>query len=162
MQEELVRLLAPRRGHFRFESGHHGDLWFELPPLYRHPERLRPFAIALAGRLARHGIEAVCGPLVEGAFLAQLVALELRVEFYFAEQVVGTAHDGLFPTAYRIPSSLRSGVRGKRAAIVDDVVNAGSATRGRCARPDSLSMEFPHNRPLPSEPRRGTGFARKE
>ena len=55
------------------------------------------------------GLEAVCGPLVEGAFLAQLVALELEVEFYFAEQFVRPRGDGLFPVGYRIPNALRPG-----------------------------------------------------
>jgi hypothetical protein len=31
MQEEIVSLLAARSGHFRYESGHHGDLWLEIP-----------------------------------------------------------------------------------------------------------------------------------
>ncbi len=133
MQEEIMRLLAPRRGHFRFESGHHGDLWLQIALLTLHPGRLREFAAALARRLAAHRLDAVCGPLVEGAFFAQLVALELDVEFYFAEQVQRSEHDGLFPIAYRIPAALRSGLRGKRVAVVDDVFNAGSATRGALA-----------------------------
>src|SRR5690348_14823949 len=77
MHEELLSLLAARRGHFRLESGHHGDLWLEIPRLYVRPSRLRRFAAELARRLAEHGVEAVCGPLVEGALLAQMVAEEL-------------------------------------------------------------------------------------
>jgi orotate phosphoribosyltransferase len=133
MQEDLLRLLAPRRGHFRFESGHHGELWLELPRLYLHPRRLRPFASELARRLAPHGIEAVCGPLVEGAFLAQWVAEELDAEFYFAEQFLRPSGDGLYPVAYRLPDALRAGAQGKSIAVVDDVINAGSAVRGACA-----------------------------
>jgi orotate phosphoribosyltransferase len=130
MYEELLRLLAPRSGHFQFESGHHGDLWLEIARLYLRPARLRRFAAELARRLAAHGIEAVCGPLVEGAFLAQMVAEELDVEFYFAEQHVRPKGDGLFPVGYRIPGSSRPGARGKNFAVVDDVINAGSAIRG--------------------------------
>ena len=74
--------------------------------------------------------EAVCGPLVEGAFLAQMVAEEMNVEFYFAEQFTRTDSDGIYPLGYRIPQPLRASVRGKRTAIVDDVINAGSAVRG--------------------------------
>jgi orotate phosphoribosyltransferase len=133
LQEELINLLAPRRGHFRFESGHHGDLWLELAPLYLRPGRLRRLAAELARRLAAYAVEAVCGPLVEGAFLAQLVALELDVEFYFAEQFVRPPGDGLFPVGYRIPNALRPGVGGKVTAVVDDVINAGSAVRGAFA-----------------------------
>jgi orotate phosphoribosyltransferase len=133
VQQEVVSLVAARKGHFRLESGHHGDLWLELDPLYLRPGRLRRLAAELARRLAGHGVEAVCGPLVGGAFLAQLVALELDVEFYFAEQFTRPRGDGLYPVGYRIPNALRAGVRGKAAAVVDDVINAGSAARGALA-----------------------------
>jgi orotate phosphoribosyltransferase len=133
MQEELISQLAPRKGHFRFESGHHGELWLEIPRLYLRPGVLRRFAAELAQRLAAHGVEAVCGPLVEGAFLAQMVAEELDAEFYFAEQFVHRPDEGLYPMGYRIPKALRSAVRGKGVAVVDDVINAGSALRGAVA-----------------------------
>jgi orotate phosphoribosyltransferase len=87
----------------------------------------------LARRLAARGAEAVCGPLVEGAFLAQMVAQELDAEFYFAEQFARPRGDGLYPVGYRIPAALRPAVRGKRVAVVDDVINAGSAVRGAFA-----------------------------
>jgi orotate phosphoribosyltransferase len=130
MQEEVVALMAAREGHFRLESGHHGNLWLELDPLYLRPSRLRRFAGELARRLAGHGIEAVCGPLVGGAFLAQMVAQELDVEFYFAEQFARPTPDGLYPVGYRVPDALRPCARGKATAVVDDVINAGSAVRG--------------------------------
>jgi orotate phosphoribosyltransferase len=133
MQEELVGLLAARKGHFRLESGYHGDLWLEIEPLYRHPRRLRRFAGELARRLAAHGVEVVCGPLVGGAFLAQMVAIELDMEFIFTEQFIRARGDGLYPVGYRIPTALRAGARGRRVAVVDDVINAGSATRGAVA-----------------------------
>jgi orotate phosphoribosyltransferase len=133
LQEDVVKLLAARKGHFRFESGYHGDLWLELDPLYVRPICLRQLIAELARRLAGHGVEAVCGPLVGGAFLAQLVAQELDVEFYFAEQLARSQSDGLYPVAYRIPDALRSRVRGKATAVVDDVINAGSAVRGAFA-----------------------------
>jgi orotate phosphoribosyltransferase len=130
MYEELLGLLSPRAGHFRLESGHHGKLWLDIARLYLRPARLLQFAAELAHRLAVHGVEAVCGPLVEGALLAQMVAEELDVEFYFAEQYVRPKRDGLFPVEYHIPDSIRPGARGKNFAVVDDVINAGSAIRG--------------------------------
>jgi orotate phosphoribosyltransferase len=130
MHDELVSLLAPRNGHFRYESGHHGELWLELARLYVRPGRLRRFAAELARRLAEHRIEAVCGPLVEGAFLAQMVAQELDVEFYYAEQYHRPRASGLYSVGYRIPNALRLELVGKCTAVVDDVINAGSAVRG--------------------------------
>ena len=60
MQEELLSLLAARKGHFRLESGHHGDLWLDLELLCLRPQRIRPFAVELAKRLP--AVDAVCGP----------------------------------------------------------------------------------------------------
>jgi orotate phosphoribosyltransferase len=132
-REDLLSLLAARKGHFRYESGHHGDLWLEIPRLYLRPDRLRPLAAELARRLAVYGVEAVCGPLVEGAMLAQMIAEELGAEFYFAEQFARPRDDGLYPVGYRIPDSLRPIARDKGTAVVDDVINAGSAVRGTLA-----------------------------
>jgi orotate phosphoribosyltransferase len=133
MRDQLLNLMAARKGHYRLESGHHGDLWLELDPLYVRPCRLRPFTTELARRLAVHHVEAVCGPLLGGAFLAQLISLKLDVEFYFAEQFARPSADGLFPIGYRIPEALRRSIRGKRVAVVDDVINAGSAVSGAFA-----------------------------
>jgi orotate phosphoribosyltransferase len=122
---EILDLLDARRGHFLLESGHHGDLWLELDRLFERPARLEPFAEELGRRLAAHGIEAVCGPLTGGAFIAQTVAAKLDLEFSWAERSEG---------GYRIPEALRAGLEGKSVAIVDDVVNAASATRATLER----------------------------
>ena len=78
-------------------------------------------------------VDAVCGPLVEGAFVALMVASDLGVEFYYTERFAPQA-DGspqsLFPVEYRVPAVLRDRLRGKRVAIVNDVISAGSAVRG--------------------------------
>jgi orotate phosphoribosyltransferase len=132
LDEELLALLPRRRGHFRLESGHHGDLWLDLDSLLLRPARLRRFAAALALRLGSLAIEAVCGPLVGGAFVAQAVAAELDVEFYYTERVAATGGGGLYSASYRLPDTLRPRIGGKKVAIVDDAVNAGSAVRATC------------------------------
>ena len=86
----------------------------------------------MARLLAPYRVEAVCGPLVEGAFLAQMVAEEIGAEFYFAEQFTRPSAEGLYPVGYRIPEALRQALRGKRTGVVNDVINAGSAVRGAC------------------------------
>ena len=130
MDNELLQLFEPQMGHFRLESGHHGDLWLKIPLAFLRPGRMRPHARRLARMLVAHRIEAICGPLVEGALLAQMVAEELDVEFCFAEQFPQPSKDALFPVGYRIPASLRPRIKGKRVAVVDDAINAGSAVRG--------------------------------
>lgn len=127
--EAIAALLPFRSGHFRYESGHHSDKWLDLETLFLHPERVEPLADTLADRIARHGAEAVCGPLVEGAFVAMLVARRLRLPFTYAERSDETTGQ-LYPIAYRLPRTQRKIVRGKRIAIVNDVTSAGSAVRG--------------------------------
>jgi orotate phosphoribosyltransferase len=127
--EELLCLLAPRCGHFQLESGHHGDLWLDLDRLFARPVARGRFVAELARRLVVHGVEVVCGPSSGGAFLAQAVAFELETSFAFAERFIALPNR----VRYRVPDGLRSLVRGKRVAVVDDAVNAGSAVRATIA-----------------------------
>jgi orotate phosphoribosyltransferase len=133
LEDQVSRLLDRRTGHFRLESGHHGDLWLDLERLCLRPAPVQRLAAALARRLAPHGVEAVCGPLVEGAFVALFAAAELGVPFTYSERVAENTSDSLFAARYRIPRPLRAELAGKRVAIVNDVVNAGSAVRATLA-----------------------------
>lgn len=132
MRDDLLSLVATRSGHFRLESGHHADTWMELDQLFRRPAALRPFIAVLASKLRSHRIDTVCGPLTGGALLAQSIAEELGVEFAFAERFV-TDRPGLYPVDYRLASSLREVIRGRRVAVVDDAISAGSAVRATLA-----------------------------
>lgn len=127
----LLELIDGRRGHFRLESGHHGELWLDLDTLFVQPARLVPFVEDLAHQLAdRVAPTAVCGPLLGGALLASAVATRLDVEFYVAEPIAPA--DGgreLFGARYAVPDTVRDRLRGQRVAVIDDVVNAASATR---------------------------------
>jgi orotate phosphoribosyltransferase len=111
-----------RRGHFVYESGDHGDAWLELERLFTAPRRLQRAAEALAGKLKPHDADLVCGPALGGALVAQWVAAALDVRFVYAER-----HAGAEGVGYVIPPGVRAMVAGAQVAIVDDVINAGSA-----------------------------------
>jgi orotate phosphoribosyltransferase len=128
----LLGSLPLRRGHFRYESGHHGELWLDLELLCLYPDRIRPHADRLAAAISSYDVEVVCGPLVEGAFVALMVAAALDVPFTYSERIA-EASPGLFPVRYPIPRPLRAHLRGRRVAVVNDVINAGSAVRGTLA-----------------------------
>ena len=128
--EDLLGSTAVRSGHFVLESGHHGDLWLDLELLCLHPRRMEGAVADLSERLRPLGVDAVCGPLNEGAFVALMVASQLDVEFSYAERLEHAGNDGLFPVEYRLLPALRVALHGKRVAIVNDVINAGSAVRG--------------------------------
>ncbi|MGO4725205.1 MULTISPECIES: phosphoribosyltransferase family protein [unclassified Inquilinus] len=119
---ELRAAVAATQGHFRYESGHHGDLWLGLDALFVDAIRMRRWAAALAAEAACCGAEVVCGPLTGGALLARAIAAELHLDFVHAERhVEGGA------VRYRIPDSLGAVVAGRRVLLVDDAINAGSA-----------------------------------
>jgi orotate phosphoribosyltransferase len=94
MKEHLLSLVRGRQGHFLLESGHHGDLWYQLETLCRHSRDIRPFAGRLAAQLAPYEVELVCGPLVEGAFVGLLVSLELGCEFAYTERFKDPTREG--------------------------------------------------------------------
>jgi orotate phosphoribosyltransferase len=121
--QSLRDAAAVSHGHFRYESGHHGDLWLDLDSLFIDVRRMRDWAAALAQRAATCRPEIVCGALTGGAFVAQYLAAELGAGFVYAERLA--AADGT--VRYRIPPSLRAALPGRRVLLTDDAVNAGSA-----------------------------------
>lgn len=124
IERAVLDAVAASRGHFRYESGHHGDLWLDLEGLFVDARRLRGWAALLARRAAETEADFVCGPLVGGAFVAQWMAAESGASFVYAERLA----DG-GAVRYRVPDPLRGLVRGRRVLLVDDAVNAGSALR---------------------------------
>ena len=114
------------------ESGYHSERWFELDRVLAQRERLQPFVSALAQRIAAHQIDAVCGPMTGGALLAEQIASEIGTDYLFTERFAPppTEATDFFPVRYTLPADQRERVRGKRVAIVDDAISAGSAVRG--------------------------------
>jgi orotate phosphoribosyltransferase len=129
VDHDLLQLTIAREGHFRLESGHHGGRWLDLDGLFRDPARLAPSIAALAGLLRPLAPDVVCGPLVGGALVAQAVAASLGVELSYTERFAPAEPAGMYGVAYRVPRGLRAHLAGKRVAIVDDAISAGSAVR---------------------------------
>lgn len=123
IERTLLDAISASRGHFLYESGHHGDLWLDLDALFLNARRTQGWALALAQRATVSRPEFICGPLTGGAFLAQLLAAEMGCHFVFAERFVSETR----AVQYHVPESLRKALRGGRVLLVDDAVNAGSA-----------------------------------
>lgn len=79
-----------------------------------------PHCTELAERLRPYRPEVICGPLTGGAYVAQLVAVALDAEFCWT---AGPGYDLAAPLD----------LAGRRAAVVDDAVNAGHATSATAA-----------------------------
>ena len=107
------------------ESGLHCGLWFDLDAAFVDQAALDPFVTKLAQSLRRYDVEAVCGPTIGGAFLAQLIARLLGAEFYFTTPIV--SRDAA--VRYQLPAGTGHRLLGKRLAVVDDVISAGSSVR---------------------------------
>jgi orotate phosphoribosyltransferase len=126
----VARLAQPRRGHFDLSTGFHGDLWLDLDALFLRPARLRPYVQWLSARLDAHQIDAVCGPLEGGAFLALAVADVLDTAFLPAGRSPGAWPPGTSAQAgYRLAPGGARRADGWRVAIVDDAINAGTAVQ---------------------------------
>lgn len=76
--------------------------------------------------------------MVGGALGAQNIAVKLGKDFFYTERVVSQTPDALYPAKYHLPHHLRKMDFGKHIALVDDVINAGSAIRGTLAELQSL------------------------
>lgn len=129
IERTVLEAVAASSGHFVYESGHHGDLWLTLDKLFVKPRRTQRWAAALAAQAMGCRSEFVCGSLTGGAFIAQLLAVEMRVGFVFTERLVSETT----LVQYRLPAPLRELVSGRRVLIVDDAVNAGSALNSTLA-----------------------------
>ena len=129
IEKAILDAVGVSRGHFVYESGHHGDLWLDLDALFVDARRARGWAAALAQRAVACRPEFVCGPLTGGAFVALALAAEIGAGFVFAERSVSETG----AVVYRIPESLRGALHGRRVLLVDDAVNAGSAWLGTLA-----------------------------
>jgi orotate phosphoribosyltransferase len=135
----MVQLAEPRSGHFDLGTGYHGDLWLDLDALLLRPSLLRAPVGWLAARLSEHSVDAVCGPLEGGAFLAYAVADLLGVAFLAGYRLPGET------ARYHLPA-VQGGIDDWRVGVVDDAVNAGTAVvaclaelRGRGAVPVAVA-----------------------
>ena len=130
---DLLALVPSRRGHFRMESGYHSALWLDLAPLFADAQRIARFTEPLVSALRSQRVDVVCGPLVGGAFLEQLVAQSLGAEFWYTERLAPAGAQGIYQVRYILPPAFAPNAQGKCVAMVDDVMSAGSALRGTLA-----------------------------
>jgi len=125
----FMELAAGRTGHFGMESGLHSALWLDLDALFASPGRVEPFISTLADMLRPLRVDAVCGPLLGGAFLAQRVAAMIGAEFWYTEPAAPADGPGLYRAQYRLPRAFANRLARPRLALVDDVMSAGSSLR---------------------------------
>ena len=99
------------------------------------------FVNQLAQSLRRHEVEVACGPPTGGAMLAELIARLLGSDFSFTEPAAGNG-GGPFKAALSAAAG-RSRLLGKRVALVDDVMSAGSSLRATLTEVEVARRAFP-------------------
>ena len=119
LPERLVR-----RGHFRYASGLHGDVRLALPVLFEDAQRLDAWVEVLAGRWRPRRLGAIVGCAVGGGIVGQRLAALLGLPFVLADRLGrdGSGQFGIDPAQLPV-------IRGRSIGIVDDAINAGTATR---------------------------------
>ncbi len=122
---ELAASLLLKRGHFAYESGHHGDLWLELDTLFKEPARTDRWIGSLCEAVSHLDFDLVCGPLVGGALVGYAMATHMGKGCVYSERHVLTEGKA----SYVLPPVQRAFVAQKKVLLVDDAINAGSAVR---------------------------------
>ncbi len=128
-------------GHYLLESGLHADRWFELDTVLCDPSSATAPIDRLAALLAPFAPDAICGPLIGGALLAQAIAQRSGLRFLYARRAADAA-SGPYPARYELPAAQRALAAGRRVAIVDDMISAGSSTHAtwRALRDDGVDV----------------------
>jgi orotate phosphoribosyltransferase len=135
----FLELADCRTGHFCMESGFHSALWLNLDALFAATSRIEPFISRLADMLRPHRLDAVCGPLLGGAFLAHRVAQLIDAEFWYTAPAAAADGSGLFRARYRLPSAFVTRLSRPRVGLVDDVISAGSSLRATYSELQSIT-----------------------
>ena len=145
----MSQLAHARQGHFDLGTGYHGDVWLDLDALFLRPALLRLDVRWLADRLRQHRVDAVCGPMEGGAFLAYALADALEVAFLPAYRAAAPDEGTGAATAYRLAWA---GGAGKESAGGGWPSPMTRSTRGRPSGPAPGSCAITGRSPSPSRP----------
>ena len=129
MSEDLLRAMGAQRAHLELESGLHGDLRLDLDAFFDRPNEVAPHLDALATLVEPLGAEVICGPFSGGALVAWAGAEPLGLRFAASEREATPSGSSPFTYQYQLTGAPGRLAR-RRVVVVDDVVNAGSATAG--------------------------------
>ncbi len=135
VEDTVSRLLekaeAVVHGHFVGNSGRHLDTYVNKDKIFADPQLTQIIAGYLAQLYAGDRIEAVIGPAVGGALLAQQVALQLRVRTGL--RVASVFTDKAVASDGKPIQTLKRGydteIGGRRLLMVEDVLTTGGSLK---------------------------------
>jgi len=128
-EDEVLEILqksgAFRAGHFVFTSGRHSDSYVNKDALYTYTRDTSRLCHEMAKRFADSGVEAVIGPAVAAAILAQWTAYHLSE--MSGKDVYATYADKDGQGGFIIKRGYDKLISGKKILIVEDLTTTGGS-----------------------------------
>lgn len=125
--EVLEKVGAFRSGHFVLTSGLHSDSYILKDAMYAFTRETSQICKAMAERFQNAGIEAVIGPAIGAAILAQWVA-------YHLSELTGSEVSGVFAEkdgtgGFIIKRGYDKLISGKKTLVVEDLTTTGGSIK---------------------------------
>jgi orotate phosphoribosyltransferase len=125
--EVLQKVGAFRAGHFVFTSGRHSDTYVNKDALYPYTHETSRLCREMAERYRDSGVEAVLGPAVAAAILAQWTASHLTD--LLGREVFATYADKDSQGGFLIKRGYDKLLAGKKTIIVEDLTTTGGSVK---------------------------------
>ena len=125
--EVLQKVGAFRAGHFVFTSGLHADMYVNKDALYPYTTETSRLCREMAGRFRDKNIEAVSGPAIGAAILAQWVAYHLSEMTGHEVYAAGAEKDG--EGGFVLRRGYDKIVAGKNVLVVEDLTTTGGSIK---------------------------------
>lgn len=125
--EVLQNVGAFRAGHFVFTSGRHSDSYVTKDALYPYTHETKRLCHELASRFKDAGIEAVIGPAVAAAILAQWTAYHLTE--FAGKDIFATYADKDGDGGFIIKRGYDKIIAGKKTLVVEDLTTTGGSIK---------------------------------
>lgn len=137
--ETLQKVGAFRAGHFVFTSGRHSDTYVNKDALYPYTHDTSALCKAMAEKFKDSGVEAVMGPAVAAAILAQWTANHLTD--MLGKDVFATYADKDGQGGFIIKRGYDKLLSGKKTLIVEDLTTTGGSVQKVVAAVKAVGAE---------------------
>ena len=125
VMDVLQKVGAFRSGHFVLTSGRHSDSYINKDAMYAYPQELSQLCRWMAERFEKDGIEAVTGPAVGAAILAQWTAFHLTE--MAGHNVFATYADKDGQGGFILKRGYDQLVKGRKTLVVEDLTTTGGS-----------------------------------
>ncbi len=125
--EILQKVGAFRAGHFVYTSGRHGDEYVNKDALYTYAHDTSRLCKEFAERFKDSGVEAVIGPAVAAAILAQWTAYHLTE--MLGREIYSTYADKDGQGGFVIKRGYDGLIKGKKVLVVEDLTTTGGSIK---------------------------------